>query len=421
MSTKDIDNGEAKSDSLSTTRRGAMALAGLSGLGLLSGAASANDRGRSGNHGSGQPFYNWREDVHANGHDLEALGNLDVSAIGTEEIQNKADVAIEGQEVAIAHRVMSGALDPETITENETALPGGELRTGDVYFEVDRAEPWDITNAEFTGVRFDFGDRGDNIRSTEFRPDGRLMYQLSRANETVTQFRLEEPWRISTVEEVGVYNFADDLILDRGWDGSAGHGLWLRNGDGGRMYVWNRREIYQYEIDDWDVTSAEKVGFKNLDDEVTRGHDIDFKPDGSRLYLDDRTEEAVFEYTLSEDWNIETAELNFKFDISSQEEAVRGIEFDNDGKRMFLCDTGLRQVHEYELETAWELSTAAFTGNILDLAETSNPRSITWRRDGERFFITDRDEGDIFKYDIDTDAESASLHVRGETGWIETY
>lgn len=414
MSEHDTDDGaESTQDSLTLTRRGAMALTGLAGLGVA-GTASANARGRR------QPYYNWREDVDANGHDLEALENLEVSAIGTEEIRNEADVTIEGQDVAIAHRVMSGSLDPETILDNEAALPGGALRTGDVYFELDRAEPWDILNADFTGVRFDFGERGDNIRSTEFRPDGRQMYQLSRANETVTQFRVEDPWRISTLEEVGVYDYSDDLILDRGWEGSAGHGVWLRNGDGERMYVWNRREIYQYDIDDWDVTTAEKVGYNNLDDEVTRGHDIDFKPDGTRFYLDDREEEAVFEYDLSEPWDIETAELNFKFDISDQEEAVRGLEFDNDGGRMFLCDTGARELQEYELETPWELSTASFTGAVLDLEDTSNPRSITWRRDGGRFFITDRDKGDIFKYDIDTDAESASLHVRGETGWVET-
>jgi hypothetical protein len=363
----------------SMTRRGAMALAGLTGLGLASGAATAMEHG--------------------------------------EEDREERYCVIDGEAVTRSSRILGSSLDPEALERNEGALPGGALEQGDVYFQFEEAESWSIRHAEYAGVRLDVDDWEGNIRSTEFSPDGTRMYQLSRGRETVAQYELNEPWAVSTAERVDEYSFAADLVFEEGWDDSSGHGLWLRNGDGERMYVWNRRELYQYEITDWDVTTAELVGFVNLDHEVTRGHDIDFKPDGSRFFLDDRDERAVFQWDLSENWNIETAELGYKLDILPQENAVRGLEFDEEGLRMFLVDTDLRQVHEYRFDTPWELSTASYTGTVLDLKETSNPRSITWRRDGKRFFITDRDTGDIFKYDIEPGSEIATMHVRGADSW----
>lgn len=364
----------------SVTRRAALALTGVAGLGIASGTAAA-------------------------------AGYEDENEEHTDAVE------IDGEELSISSRIMGASLAPETIEENEIELPDGELRRGDLYFQFEEAEPWSIRHAEFTGARFDADDEEGNIRSTEFSPDGTRMYQLSREHESVTQFELDEPWGVMTAEEVGSYEFDVDLDLEDGWDDSSGHGLWLRNGEGERMYVWNRREIYQYDIEQWDVTTAELVGFKNMDDEMTRGHDLDFKSDGSRLFIDDRDERAVFQWDLSENWNIETAKLGYKLDIFEQENAVRGLEFDETGTRLFLVDTGLQQVHEYSFDTAWELSTATFTGNVLDLPLTTNPRSITWRRDGTRFFITDNDTGDILTYDIVPGSEFATMHIRGETSW----
>ncbi|MEM4781767.1 MAG: hypothetical protein QXG03_09445 [Halalkalicoccus sp.] len=356
------------------TRRTAMTLAGLTGLGIASGTATA--------------------------------GGDDASTDGGDD-----RCVIDGEELTFSSRILGASLAPEIVEENEGSLPDGTLERGDLYFQFAEAAPWSVKHGEFTGAQFYAESAGENIRSTEFSPDGTRMFQLSREDER------GEPWAVTTAEKIGHYEFDGDLDLEDGWTESSGHGLWLRNGGGKRMYVWNRRELYQYDIEGWDVTTAELVGFRNFEEEMTRGHDLDFKPDGSRLYIDDREERAVFQWVLDENWDVETAELGYRLDISDNENAVRGLEFDESGTRLFLVDTGLRQVHEYHLGTAWKLSTAAFSGDVLDLKETTNPRSITWRRDGTRFFITDNDTGDILKYEIEPGSELVTMHVRGANSW----
>lgn len=59
---------EADAEPLSSTRREAMGLLGFGGFGF--------GRGRSGRGGRGQPFYDWQDDVDANGNDLVDLGAL---------------------------------------------------------------------------------------------------------------------------------------------------------------------------------------------------------------------------------------------------------------------------------------------------------------------------------------------------------
>lgn len=57
------------------SRRKALGMAGLGGLGILSTQSAAGQQDGRGN----QPFYNWREDVDANGHALGDLGSLSMA------------------------------------------------------------------------------------------------------------------------------------------------------------------------------------------------------------------------------------------------------------------------------------------------------------------------------------------------------
>ncbi|MDG5761561.1 right-handed parallel beta-helix repeat-containing protein [Natronococcus sp. A-GB1] len=73
----DGGSNEDRQNVASLSRRTALSLFGVGGLGLATGTAGANS-GHSGDQGN-QPFYDWREDVDAHGHAIEDLGSLSTS------------------------------------------------------------------------------------------------------------------------------------------------------------------------------------------------------------------------------------------------------------------------------------------------------------------------------------------------------
>lgn len=265
-------------------------------------------------------------------------------------------------------------------------------------------EAWNLEHAVYSGDSISLGDGhdGDNLRSTEFAPDGETMFQLGRGNEAVTAYNLADAWDITTAAEATAYHFGDDIITTEGQESSAAHGLWLPD-TGDRMYIWNRLEIYQYDIDSFDVSSAEPVGFRPLHDHVERGHDLDFNPDGTAFRVCDRGASSIWQFALEDPWDVETAVLDYELDISGHEEAIRGLESGDDGRKLFATDTNLDEVHVYEYGDAYDLSTASFTQLRFDVStEMDNPRSITWRPTGEDFYIMNTTDGDLYRYTIET-------------------
>lgn len=99
----DESGDEKPNDAVTTTRRGALALAGLTGLGLVSRPAAAR--------GGNQPFYDWREDVDANGRTLTNLGALST-------VDNPAAIRnLAGQNLSVEDGVLHADVTSDVWTD----------------------------------------------------------------------------------------------------------------------------------------------------------------------------------------------------------------------------------------------------------------------------------------------------------------
>jgi len=247
---------------------------------------------------------------------------------------------------------------------------------------------WSLDEAVYRGEFLDLFPDTDNTRSVDFRPDGTLLFVVGRDTENVVAYRLSTPWDVTTGVPVDRLDLSG-LLGTRDYPESVAHGFYIRKDTGGMLWVWNRTEIFEFTLDDpWRLSSARPTAHQGFTGTILRGHDIDFRPDGLRLYVDDRDGQAVFQFALAEAWDVTTATLEVRLDISDQEEEVRGIEFTPDGTRMFLMDTARREALEYHLSTPWELETARFVQALWVGGQLDNPRGITWRTDGGRFYVT---------------------------------
>ncbi len=275
-----------------------------------------------------------------------------------------------------------GPSQPVVLRAMPATDAGGALRSAEP------ATGWFLDEVVYSGSFLDLSGETANTRSVDFHPDGTLLFVVGRDTENVVTYELSTPWDVTTGVAVDSLDLSP-VLGARDHPESVAHGLFIRKDDGGLMWVWNRTEILEYTLDEpWRVSSARPTGNRSFAGTVLRGHDIDFRPDGLVLYVDDRNSQAVFQFALAEAWDVTTATLEYTLDISDQEEEVRGIEFKPDGTRMFLMDTARRDILEYHLDTPWEIASARFVQALSVAGQHDNPRGITWRTDGQRFYIT---------------------------------
>lgn len=248
----------------------------------------------------------------------------------------------------------------------------------------------------YTHYSLDISVESSNSRATHWKNDGSVIYVVGRSTQNVASYSVNEPWNLTNTVFKNEYDLSAELGSTR--QGSNAHGLHFRD-DGQKMWVFNRTEIWGYTLaDPWNITSSEKTYYIDVSNFVRRGHDIDFHPDGTRIYIDDRNAQAIHEAHLLTPWDITTLQWVFTLDISDQEQAVRGIEMVANGTIMLLLDTDRKELLQYRLSEPWSLKSATYH-SAFDLSKQSgNPRGLSIHPDMNSFYITGNDNQQIYQY-----------------------
>ncbi|MDB9699867.1 autotransporter domain-containing protein [Candidatus Pelagibacter sp.] len=153
---------------------------------------------------------------------------------------------------------------------------------------------------------------------------------------------------------------------------------------------------------------------------------ITLKPDGSRMYvttdknLDEEIEGTVIEYSLSTAFDITTATKISETDLDigggTLMDKPHAIEFKPDGKVMYVIrsESGDVGVEQFNLTTAWDTSTLSHDASLgITNGGDVQIRAITFKTDGTRVYIAQRDHGKVIQYDLSTpwDISSATNQV----------
>jgi len=150
--------------------------------------------------------------------------------------------------------------------------------------------------------------------------------------------------------------------------------------DGTKMYLCSRvtDALHEYDLSTaWDVTSA---SFLQTDvfppgSHVSNPQGMFFRANGTKMYVYDATNKRIEEYDLSSAWDISSSTHNDHFDVTSELVNCYGISFKPDGTKMFLADA-IEDIHEYALSTAWDVTTASLTASKNYTGDLSIPTGM---------------------------------------------
>ena len=255
--------------------------------------------------------------------------------------------------------------------------------------DVVQGTPWDIST--FTLGAKSFEITLDTAPSQVFfKPDGLKMYVLGYTNKTVYQFSLSQAWD----PETATYDNRSFTITQDPYP----FGLFFKP-DGTKMYVTGQSNdsVFQYSLSSaWDVDSASYNNKSfSVTSQVTSPSGVTFKPDGLRMYVSNAYSAAagVYQYSLSEAWDITSASYETKkLDVIAQTTSPYTAIFKPDGLKLYVMGYGNDTIFQYSLSSEWNIDTATYEDkSYVVTPQETKPYGLYMKSDGLEFFIVGMD------------------------------
>lgn len=310
------------------------------------------------------------------------------------------------------------------------------------------ATAWDVTTASYdAGVSFSVAPQDSSPQNICFSPDGTKFYLCGATNQSIFQYSLSPAWDITTLSYV--------QSLDVSTDVTAPVGISFMN-NGLKFITVDRtaEEIYSYDLaTNWDISTASYTASKSEfyvesafikgDDgvlvAVTQGTLSDtyrfrvsalsvassssssffFKPDGLKFYVGTLSPSSVVsEYDLASAWDLSTATF-----VQNSPLSYRWIFFKPDGSKMFASN-GSTTIREHDLSSNWDVSTlSAYTNEITVSSPLGNLRSLFFKPDGTVMYFISQSDSSVYEYALGSawDLSTATLTQSYSLVGLETY
>lgn len=228
----------------------------------------------------------------------------------------------------------------------------------------------------------------------EFSADGTKMYVAGTSGGDVNEYTLSVAFDVSTASAASTYDFTDFEAQP--------YGLTF-NANGSKMYMLGNEfdNVNEYELStSYDVTTASFPAFFLGDQEVNLA-DIAFNNDGTKMFVLGFANDQIYEYTLSTAYDVNTATYVDSRSVGAQDINPRAFEFNDDGTKVFVLGDEGDDINEYTLSVAFDVSsTFTFVDSYYVGALDPDQRGFTFNSDGTEMYVIGNDEEVVIEYEL---------------------
>jgi sugar lactone lactonase YvrE len=130
--------------------------------------------------------------------------------------------------------------------------------------------------------------------------------------------------------------------------------------------------------------------------------DIFFSPDGLKMYVIGTTGDDVNEYNLSTAWVVSSAVYSTVFSVASQDATPNGIFFRADGTKMFIVGATNDSIFQYTLSTPWSVATASYESISFSVAAELTPQGLWFKPNGLSMYMVGTTSDLVYQYTLST-------------------
>jgi len=251
---------------------------------------------------------------------------------------------------------------------------------------------YSLANASYDSVSFSVAAQDTAPAGLFFKPDGLKMYVVGLAGDDVNEYNLSTAWDVSTASYLQNFSVAAQE--------TSPYDIFFKP-DGTKMYIVGSvgDDVNEYNLSTaWDVSSASYVQVFSVSAQDTDPIGLFFKPDGLKMYVVGNAGQDINEYNLSTAWNVSTASYLQNFSVAAQDSSPAGLFFKPDGLKMYVVGNAQDEINEYSLSTAWDISTASFVQVFSVAAQDSSPIGLFFKSDGTKMYVVGNTGQDVNQY-----------------------
>ena len=131
------------------------------------------------------------------------------------------------------------------------------------------------------------------------------------------------------------------------------------------------------------------------------GRGIFFKPDGTKLFVVGRQNRSGYQYNLSTAWDLSTASYSATKNFLQPQNSPNKMYISPDGTHLYVSDDSFRGVYEWSM-SAWSLGSASYTNRSYVTSQDTNLSGLHFNSTGTKMFVLGGTNDIIFQYNLST-------------------
>src|SRR3989304_6175600 len=160
--------------------------------------------------------------------------------------------------------------------------------------------------------------------------------------------------------------------------------------------------VFEYNLSTaWNIATAVLFQSFSIAPQTILPTGLFFRSDGLKMYISSQTfPSLIYEYNLSTAWNISTTSFLQSFTITAQDNTPTGLFIRDDGLKMFVTGGGNDRIYEYNLTTPWNVTTAVFVQSFLTNVANVFTDGVFFRSDGQKMYHVDGSLHNAYEYNL---------------------
>ena len=238
-----------------------------------------------------------------------------------------------------------------------------------------------------------------------FSSDGQRMFVVGSTTDRIWEYDLDGAYCLS--------DLSTNLITTFSKDGVPSDITFSPNGK--QMFVLGQtgNKVFEYALSERWLTNSTASFLKSFSiaSQETTAHGLTFSPNGKKMFVVGAQTGEVNQYELTNQFDVGSASFVQVLDISSTDNAPTGIAFSPNGKKMFVSGNQNDNVYEYELTNQFDVGSASLLTTLDVSSEDNTPRDIFFSSNGKVMYLLGKQGQDITVYELTESFDLLSASV----------
>ena len=251
----------------------------------------------------------------------------------------------------------------------------------------------------------------------EFNPDGTKMYITGNSANKVRQFNLATAFDVSTGGG-GAAEGTCDLTFGHHPGSQADMTNMKFNTDGTKFFILDTHNTTGERLDAYTLSTAYDISTctysSSLDLGTLENRALDFSNDGKMLFIFDQTGDySVKQYSLTNAFDISNPILVKSYseaNIKAFEAFAHGMVFSANGLKMYTTGAKEQTILQFSLSRPFDLTGRVDVDGELILTGVTSLSGINFSNDGLKMFVTDHGTRGVLEYNLSCSFGVAKCH-----------